>query len=230
MLHQVSSNINYAEYARSGFFQLLFISILNLAIVFISKRSEEDTKYNKVSSIVMVFLTLIIIISSFLRMNMYESVYGYTLLRLLVYISLITEIILLIPTIIYIIKPETKILSYYMVIIISVYTITSLLPINYVIAKRNISKYYKDGKIDIKYLENYSSDNIGLLVNLKDNVKDEEIKNNLNKYFTRYSSRLRIKGFQDYNLSRDKAIKLIDKYKNNYIETRFEIYENINDN
>lgn len=221
MLHQVSSNINYAEYARSGFFQLLFISILNLAIVLISKRSVEDTKYNKISGLVMVFLTLIIIISSFLRMNMYESVYGYTLLRLLVYISLITETILLVPTIIYIIKPETKILRYYMIIIISIYTITSLLPINYVIAKRNINKYYKDGKIDIKYLENYSSDNIGLLVNLKDNTKDEKIKNSLTNYFTRYSSRLRIKGFQDYNLSKNKAIKLISKYKNNSIDIKW---------
>ena len=59
----------------------------------------------------MVFLTLIIIVSSFYRMNLYEQAYGYTLLRLGVYVALITEGILLIPTVVYIVKDKINILN-----------------------------------------------------------------------------------------------------------------------
>ena len=74
----------------------------------------------------MVFLTLIIIVSSFLRMNLYEQAYGYTLLRLGVYFILITEGILLIPTIIYILKSKFNVLNYYMIITIAIYLFVNL--------------------------------------------------------------------------------------------------------
>ena len=73
--------------------------------------------------LVMILLTIIIIVSSFLRMNLYERAYGYTVLRLLVYVTLITETILMIPTIIYIFNSKFKIIKYYIIIITSVYTL-----------------------------------------------------------------------------------------------------------
>ena len=91
LLHHVGNTITYAEYARQGFFQLMFISVINLIIILLSK-STKETKYNKIMSISMIFLTLIIIASSFIRMYLYESTYGYTILRLGVYIILITEV------------------------------------------------------------------------------------------------------------------------------------------
>lgn len=212
LFHQVS-NINYAEYARSGFFQLMFISIINLVIVLLSKYSKEDNKYNKIQSICMVFLTLIIIISSFLRMYMYEIAYGYTLLRLLVYVSLFTEVILLIPTVMYIINTKVNIFKYYLIIIITIYTILSLSPIDYIIAKRNINKYYKDGKIDLLYLENYSSDNVELLIELYNHLEDKNKKESIEEYFNNAKYYWNIKGFQDYNISRYKANNLIKDIK-----------------
>ena len=212
LFHQVG-NINYAEYARSGFFQLMFISIINLVIVLLSKYSKEDNKYNKIQSICMVFLTLIIIISSFLRMYMYEIAYGYTLLRLLVYVSLFTEVILLIPTVMYIINTKVNIFKYYLIIIITIYTIVSLSPIDYIIAKRNINKYYKDGKIDLLYLENYSSDNVELLIELYNHLEDKNKKESIEEYFNNAEYYWNIKGFQDYNISRYKANNLIKNIK-----------------
>ncbi len=155
MLHQVAKSINYAEYARSGFFQLMFISLINITIILVSKHEKEDTKYTKAMSITMVLLTLVIIISSALRMYMYESAYGYTLLRLLVYAILLTETILLIPTIVYILNSKVKIFRYYLIIITTAYTILCLTPLDCIIANNNINKYYKDKKIDLLYLENY---------------------------------------------------------------------------
>ena len=74
LLHSVASNINYAEYARQGFFQLMIVSVINIAIILISKKfenkdNEKEFKFIKAMGILMVLLTIVIIISSFLRMQ-----------------------------------------------------------------------------------------------------------------------------------------------------------------
>lgn len=210
LFHNVSKTINYAEYARSGFFQLMFISLINLTILLVSKNSK-DTKYNKIMSIIMVFLTLIIIASSTYRMYLYESAYGYTLLRLLVYITLATESILLIPTVIYILNSKVNILKYYMFIIISVYTLINLVSLDRIIADRNIKRYYKTEKIDINYLENYYTDNISYLYNLYENIDDEKEKKNLENYFKILKKRNKINNIFEYNISKEKVKN--DKFK-----------------
>ena len=207
MFHHVSTNINYAEYARSGFFQLMFISLINLVILLISHK--QNTKYNKTMSLIMVLFTFVIICSSFFRMYMYESAYGYTLLRLLVYVTLITLTILLIPTICYILGLKINILKHYMIIIITIYTILSLTPVNYFIAHNNINRYYKTGKIDIEYLENYSSDNITLLTDLYNKTEDDNIKTELKYYFKEIKRNIKINDLREFNISKAKALKNI---------------------
>lgn len=215
IFHKVSESINYSQYAREGFFQLMFISIINLIILLISKKSKDKKydKYNKIMSILMVMLTFIIIVSSFIRMNMYESMYGYTLLRLLVYVTLITEIILLVPTIIYIINPTIKVLKYYMIIIVCIYTLLSLSPIDYVIANRNINRYYKTNKIDIQYLENNSTDNVLLLMDLYKNTNDEVIKSDIDNYLLNIYDINKNYKFLEFNISRSISLSEIANRK-----------------
>lgn len=208
MLHQVSANINYAEYARSGFFQLMAISFINLVILLISKHSKEETKYNKTISIIMVVLTLIIIASSAYRMYMYESAFGYTTLRLLVYISLATEVILLIPTVAYILNSNVKIFKHYMITVVTVYTLLALTPLDYIIANNNINRYYDKGKIDIEYLENYSCDNVPLLVELYNRTDDKDLKENIANYL-QANDFYKVRDFREYNISKEKAKKEI---------------------
>lgn len=211
IFHQISESINYSQYAREGFFQLMFISILNLIIILISKHSnDKDNKYNKSMSILMIILTLIIIVSSFLRMNMYENAYGYTLLRLLVYITLITEVILLVPTTIYIINSKTKILKYYIIIIISVYTIINLVPIDYLIAYRNINRYYDTNKIDLNYLKNNYTDNIPLLIELYNKTDDKILKKEINYYLIKIYNNKSC-DLLEYNFSKIDAKNQIEK-------------------
>lgn len=210
IFQQGLKNINYAQYARSGFFQLMFISIINLIIILIARGAKKDTSYNKNMSILMVGLTFIIIVSSFLRMYMYESAYGYTLLRLLVYVSLITEVILLVPTVIYIINPKFNVLKYYIIIVTCCYTLLALFPVDYFIANNNINRYYKTGKIDISYLLNDSTDNIPLLYNFYMDPKIEEgNKTILRAYLNVIYERNKERNILEYNISREYAIKKV---------------------
>ena len=223
MLHHVGDNINYAEYARSGFFQLMFISILNIIIILISKQSKKN-KYNQLMSIVMVALTLIIIISSFLRMHLYEVTYGYTVLRLGVYIILVTEAILLIPTIIYILKDKFPILRCYLVISIIVYTFVNLFSIDSIITSNNINRYYEreDGDIDIYYLENNNYDNIPQLVKLYNDMCNNRnlpasyaTTDMLDYYFEEQKDDLvnETDNILEYNYAKDKANKALSNYE-----------------
>ena len=214
-LHNISMDIPYAEYARTGFFQLMFISLLNLIIILLSKKSEKNN-YNKLMAIVMIFLTFIIILSSTYRMYMYETAYGYTLLRLLVYLTLFTEVILLIPTILHIFH-DINIWKHYFVITLIIYTCASLAPVNYIIAKRNIGRFEADGKIDIKYLENESPDNIPLLLNVYGKLNEED-KTSLRIYINRVKHRFYVKDFRDYNLSKNYASKKLKDFKFDDVE------------
>ena len=212
MLHQVAKSINYAEYARSGFFQLMIISLINITIILIAKHSKEETEYTKAMSITMILLTLVIIVSSALRMYLYESAYGYTLLRLLVYATLLTETILLIPTIAYILNSKVNIFKYYLIIITAAYTVLCLTPLDCIIANNNINKYYKDKKIDLLYLENHHSDNIPLLIEFQEKTNNKWYKEEIDVYL-RTNDFYKTKSIVELNLSKERAHNKIFDYK-----------------
>ena len=192
----------------------MFISVINLIIILLSK-STKETKYNKIMSIIMIFLTLIIIASSFIRMYLYESTYGYTLLRLGVYVILITEVLLLIPTIIYIFNSKFNILRSYLYIVTFVYTFINLFSIEKIITENNIKRYYIKNDIDIEYLENYNYDNIPKLYELFKKTDDKELKQRIVFYFCHMKNNLKIDNDSifEYSYSKEEAKKILYKLK-----------------
>lgn len=167
-------NITYSYYARKGFFQLMIVSLINLVMILkaTDKRlleTPKQTKYKKIMCIIMVIFTLLIIISAFARMTLYQQHYGDTRLRILVDFALITEIILLVPTIIYILKPRLNLVKSYFIIITVMYCIINFVNIDYMIAKNNIDRFIETGKIDLRYIttELDSADTMEELIRLK---------------------------------------------------------------
>ena len=99
----------------------MVVSIINFVIILISKNNKKETtegikKYIKIMNVALAIFTIIILITSVLRMKLYEKEYGYTFLRLMVYWTQITELILIIPTIIYILKEKFQIFKYFLTI------------------------------------------------------------------------------------------------------------------
>ena len=221
-LHHVGDGIIYSEYARTGFFQLMFVSVLNIGIILLTKKSKEDINIKHLSSL-LVFLTLIIIGSSFYRMYLYDTAYGYTVLRLLVYTTLMTETMLLVPTVFYIYNSKVKILKYYMIICLSVYTLMNVYSIDKIIAKNNINRYDRSKKVDIDYLVDLSEDDIPELYEFYSTVNDNEIREEIqkkvcNKYRTYDDNKYSIVTYKDrsifeYNYGRKEAIKILDKFQ-----------------
>ena len=106
-----------------------------------------------IMSVIMIGFTFIILISSAVRMHFYESAFGYTILRLLVYIALFTEAVMLVPTIFYALDRKIDIVKTYFTIMISAYVITNITNINNIVAQKNVDRYFETEKLDMYYLK-----------------------------------------------------------------------------
>ncbi len=87
-------------------------------------------------NMLMAIFTVIIDISAFMRMNLYEREYGYTFLRLMVYFILLTEMFMIIPTIIYILKGKINLFKSYFIISVTMYVVINFINIDATIAKK----------------------------------------------------------------------------------------------
>lgn len=174
------SNINYSYYARQGFFQLMVVSAINLITILMSKRDcYKKEKYIKIMDLIMIALTSVILLSSFIRMVLYEKTYGLTLLRVLVFCAQITEGILLIPTTLYVIDKKINLAKSYFLTIVTMYVILNFANINRIIAKVNVNMYLERKNIsgsDIYYLTQLGTDAVPETVRLLDIVGEEEQK------------------------------------------------------
>ena len=212
-------NINYAQYARQGFFQLMIVSLINLVTILIARKGEntdngKENKYINIMCIIMILFTFIILVSSAVRMYFYESAYGYTLLRLLVYCILITESIILIPTIMYIMDKKINLLKVYSIIILIMYICMNFANFDNIIAKRNVDRYIETGKIDMEYLEQTGTDAIPQIMRILETSTDVgNTKAETLRYLKNVYKKLEEKNmdFRDFNISEMFANYLIEK-------------------
>lgn len=210
-------DIDYAQYARRGFFQLMIVSFINLVTIIIAKKSEkpdQKNSYISIMSLIMIGFTFIILISSAVRMYFYESAYGYTLLRLLVYCALFIEAILFIPTILYIKDKKINLVKTYFTIILIIYVGMNFMNFDNIIAKRNVDRYIETGKIDMNYIKaETGTDAVKQITRIlevntyTDNVKEEAGKH-LKNIYDNVSETFDIR---EFNISKLLAKSLIEK-------------------
>ncbi|MGL4606325.1 MAG: DUF4153 domain-containing protein [Eubacteriaceae bacterium] len=155
--------LTYTDYARRGFFELLFLSGINLLLIFLTlKLSGNNTSFwakcSKVFSSYLCLITFMLLGSSFYRMWLYNQDNGLTRLRFLVLGFLIFEAIGLVFTFIYIMKPKFNIIAVYLCISLSYYLVLNIIPIDSIIAKNQIDRYFETGKGDLDYTLSLSTD------------------------------------------------------------------------
>ncbi len=206
----------------------MIVSIINFVIIITTNLNKKEmtqnvSRYTKLMNILMAVFTLIIALSAFLRMNLYQREYGYTFLRIMVYFILITEIIMIIPTIIYILKQKIQIYKWYLIIGILMYVVVNFTNVDYIIAKNNVKRYLeqtdeKQKEIDFTYLKyNTSTDAIPELVELLNNTKDENLKRKVNNYlYDEYSDLKEKRNIQEFNISKQRATKVLEKLNLEY--------------
>ena len=124
---QLPEKYTYSSYAREGFFQLLFVTIINFSVImYLLYKTSNVSKSTKIKNllIVLIIFSIMLIINSYYRMFLYINNYGFTILRLQVILFLLMEfIIFLILTNKILKKLDNKDATLYFVIMISFYIV-----------------------------------------------------------------------------------------------------------
>jgi Domain of unknown function (DUF4153) len=164
-----TAGLTYAEYARQGFWQLLWVTVLTLIVVGIAaKVARRETMSDRIWLRALLgavaVLTLVIVASAISRMVAYEEAYGFTRLRLLVIVCegwlglvfvfvLLAGIRLRAPWL-----PRAVIASAALALV----GIVAANP-DHLIAQQNVARYARTGTIDLGYLSTLSPDAVPVL-------------------------------------------------------------------
>lgn len=156
---QLPEGITYAEYARTGFFQLLFICILNLLLVSGVQKYFKKNRVLDVLLLVISVCTLIMTASSAWRMVLYIRAYHLTFLRMAVLFALAAAAFLTAGLMLSILRPAFPLTGYVFAVFGAVYLLFSFCHTDYWIASYNLARMEEaeDG-IDYEYLSSLSTD------------------------------------------------------------------------
>lgn len=94
---QLPKGYIYSSYAREGFFQLLFVTLINFSITSFLMYKTNGIKENKIVRnliFLLISFSIILIFNSYYRMYLYIDKFGFTVLRLQVMLFLTMEVVL----------------------------------------------------------------------------------------------------------------------------------------
>lgn len=126
--------ITFSEYARGGFFQLLAVTIINVALMVMCTTFFEESRLLHILLTLMTACTYIMIFSAGYRMLLYVDAYKLTFLRLLVLLALVIISLVLLGVIISVYKKNFPLFRYSVAVITICYLGFSLARPDYWIA------------------------------------------------------------------------------------------------
>ena len=196
---QLPENYTYAQYAREGFFQLLFVCILNVIIVLGVLGFFRKHKVLNVLLAIISCCTYIMLASSGFRMVMYVKNYGMTFLRMLVLWTIALIGLLLAGILVQIFNDRFPLFRYGLLVVSLWYLAFSFSHPDYWIARYNLSDKVNQSEVDYEYLTRLSSDAAPVIAK-QDGMWVKKYIYRMTKY-NDYS-------FRKYNFSQAKALRL----------------------
>lgn len=166
----------YAEYARKGFGELVavaFFALLMLLTLSAITRRETETQRKVYSGlgVALVALLLVMLLSAYQRLGLYEAVYGFSRLRTYTHVFLIWIGLLLIATIVLEILRKERMFAFAMLIAAFGFAISlPILNVDVFIVNQNIQRELNGATKDIvdldaQYFIDLSDDAVPTLVN-----------------------------------------------------------------
>jgi hypothetical protein len=166
--------ITYSDYARRGYFELIAAAALAGALlVFLEYQVVARTRAYVAAAIGLVLLTLVVLASAALRMQLYQDAYGWTELRLYVVVSIVAMAATLAAMALFLASDRTRWLGHAMVVIgvVALVGLNLMAPAAFV-AERNLQRVIEPGLVppdgeatlDADYLAVLPDDAIPVLV------------------------------------------------------------------
>jgi hypothetical protein len=210
-------NITYAQYARKGFFELLVVTLINftillIGIIFKPKDSKATDRIMKVLHSLLVVFTIVILVSAYKRMSIYEAAFGFTYLRVLTHSFMMLLFVLLLVALYKIWVDRISLLKSYMVVSLIAYMVINFVNIDALITTKNIERYNTTGDLDTHYLTKLSYDSIPAFVDL---FMENELSNNIKLYLEDAQDELSKKqDWPSFNLSKLRAKRALNRLNN----------------
>ncbi|MFD3539913.1 DUF4173 domain-containing protein [Streptomyces sp. NPDC058662] len=163
-----STGLTYAAYARQGFWQLLWATLLTLGVIALALRwapreRAGDRRFVRVVLGTLCALTLVVVASALRRMDLYVDAYGLTRLRVSVaamelWLGLVIVLIMAAGVFGARWLPRAFAGS-----AAAAALVFGLLSPDGMVAERNVARFEKTGKIDLAYFQSLSADAVPAL-------------------------------------------------------------------
>lgn len=211
----LQADFTFAEYARKGFFELLFVTLINLSITvivltFVNRATSFMRKVTQIMLTILVLASSVMLCSAFLRLSMYEDAYGFTFIRVLVHSFMIFLVIIFTYTLVKIWVDKLSLFHFYFITSLIYYTAITIIDLDKIVVKENMHRYETSGKIDVHYLNNLSYTGVIGLIDLYEKDKDmPELKTILLE--RKQEAMADSIPWQSYNLKREQAFTELKK-------------------
>ncbi|HUQ61383.1 DUF4153 domain-containing protein [Lentzea sp.] len=203
-----TAGVTFAEYARSGFWQLLWVTILTLGVIagvarFAVKKTARDQLWLRVLLGSLAVLTLVIVASALSRMWFYQQAYGWTVLRMLVSSCEVWLAVVYVMVIASGISLRANWLPKAVIATGSAFFLAVVvMNPERVVADYNVSRFEATQKIDTVYLSRLSEDAVPALVRLPEPQRSCSLR----WLKDRYSEQ----DWRDFNMARYTARKSLE--------------------
>ncbi len=168
----------YAEYVRRGFAELVAVAMMAVGLVWglnwITRRtSKTQIKFFNSLGTLLILLVLVLLASAWKRMSLYESTYGYTELRLIVYLFMGWLACLLFWFVLTLWQRPDRFAVGVLLTAMGFLMTLNLLNPDAFIAQQNLNRYELSGKVDMAYLTTLSDDAVPYLIAALDLTIDD---------------------------------------------------------
>lgn len=186
-----NANINiegytYSEYARRGFSELVTVAVFSLFLFLgLSAITRREQKYQQKTfsalGIALVALVLVMLLSAFYRLNLYETAYGFSRLRTYPHVFMIWLAVLLIAVVALEILQKQRAFALAMTLAIVGFAASlNLLNVDAFIVQQNIARSENTNQdLDYAYLADLSDDAVPALAVALDEKSDTNVTQNL---------------------------------------------------
>ncbi|MBB6445325.1 DUF4153 domain-containing protein [Bacillus benzoevorans] len=208
----LSDGYTFAEYARRGFFELLFVTLINLSVTTAAIQWTKNIhdflqKAVNLALTVLVLSSGVLLVSAFMRLAMYEEAYGFTFTRVLAHSFMIFLMVILAYTLVKIWLTKLSLFHFYFIAALIYYTGINVVNIDRFVVKQNITLYEQTEKIDIHYLNNLSASGVLGLIELYEKHSDIPGLKDMLKERKKESVQLKRDAWQSRNFTRSKAVE-----------------------
>jgi len=211
--------VTYAQYARHGFFELIAVAAISFLLIwltekYIFRRGEKHALSFTLFGAALIVQVIVIMISAFKRLALYEGAYGYTVLRFYSHVFIIWLAVVFLLLLVKILTNEEEnffALRMFTSGLIFLAFLNFLNPDAF-IARQNIARYKETGKLDAWYLSRLSADAVPETIKVLD-LKDQELSRDFaaGAYWQWQNGSEPARNWQSTNLSRRYAYHLLSR-------------------